>query len=131
MPADPALVLRRPWLAIGWLLVGVVIYLSITPSPPVIDTDIQYFDKWGHLAAYCFLMVWFGQIYHETQSRSLWLVGLIALGITLEFLQEMGGVRYFEYADMVANTSGAILGWWFSRGAGGEFLTRLERRMRL
>jgi glycopeptide antibiotics resistance protein len=32
------------------------------------------------------------------------------MGVSLEFLQGMGGHRHFEYADMIANAVGVFLG---------------------
>jgi len=33
------------------------------------------------------------------------------MGISLEFLQDWGGVRHFEVNDMIANSSGVLLAW--------------------
>jgi hypothetical protein len=52
----------RLWLAIGFLLVGVVCFLTLIPSPP----DMGGFpgnDKVGHFFAYSAMMLWFGFIY--------------------------------------------------------------------
>ena len=33
------------------------------------------------------------------------------MGVCLEILQGMGQYRYFEYADMAANTTGVVIGY--------------------
>ena len=38
-------------------------------------------------------------------------LGLVALGIALEFAQRMTGIRMFEISDMVAGALGVALGW--------------------
>ncbi len=116
---------RKFWLFIGWCLIGGVILLSIMPSPP----DVGGSDKLHHFIAYAALMGWFGQLYHQTRSRILWFVGFVVMGITLEVIQGLGGMRYFEYADMAANTTGVLIGWALSRGGGGRLLEWFEQRL--
>lgn len=92
-------------------MVAVVIWLSLTSKPPEIGIDFEYLDKVQHTLAYFVLMGWFVQIYHAANIRLLIAAGLIVMGVGMEVLQGLGGVRYFEYADMVANSSGVLLGW--------------------
>lgn len=103
--------LRGAWLAFGWLLVGLVVYLSLTPHPPEqLSLPFPYADKLGHGFAYASLSLWFCQICLQARQRAAVVAALIGLGITLEFLQGMGGYRTFEIADMVANSIGTLLG---------------------
>ena len=44
-------------------------------------------------------------------SRRRCVVGLIAMGVAVEILQGWSGYRYFEYADMLANSSGVLAAW--------------------
>ncbi len=120
---------RFEWLLVGWSLVALVIYLSVTSTPPQLDIDFKYLDKVEHLSAYGVLMGWFGQLYHISRVRIGYLLGFIAMGIALEIIQGLGGVRYFEYGDMVANSLGALIGWALSRGGGGRLLQRFEQRL--
>lgn len=99
--------LRPLWLAIGWGLVMLVIYLSLTPQPPRLDAD--YGDKVGHLLAYGVLMGWFSQLY-SNRRRPLALA-LFALGVVLELIQGMIGYREASLADAAANGLGVIAGW--------------------
>ena len=95
---------------LGWFQIGVVIYLTLTPTPPEV-MQFPYGDKISHLLTYTILMLWFCQIYGRLGARLLLALGFIVMGVTLEFLQGMGGVRMFEVADMAANAIGVVLGW--------------------
>jgi VanZ family protein len=119
--------LRYPalWLALGWLVVAAVIYLSLTSHP--ITVPLRYGDKWGHLLAYGVLMGWFVQLYQRRGVLLLHALLFIAMGVALEFLQGYTG-RYFEYADMAANTTGVLLGLSLSRTRWQSLLWSGERR---
>ncbi|QKT03164.1 VanZ family protein [Ectothiorhodospiraceae bacterium 2226] len=115
------------WLALGWLFVLLVIYLSLTPSPPP-SPGVPQGDKLGHFLVYAGLTGWFLQIYAAREAH-LWIAGgFIALGILLEVLQGLGGVRYFEWWDMVANTSGVLVALALADTRFGTLLLRLEQR---
>jgi VanZ family protein len=112
------------WLAMGWLLVATVIYLSLTPTPP--DIDLPQGDKLGHVAAYATLMFWFMQMYERRRSRVLFALGFVLLGIALEFLQTLTETRQFEIADMLADTAGVALGWIVAPPRTGNLLAWVE-----
>jgi len=96
----------RPfWLTLGWCGVVLVYLLCLMPSPPI-PLSFAYADKFEHLATYAMLMLWFGQL----SRRWLAAVLLILMGVSIELLQGMGGVRMFELGDIVANTLGVGLG---------------------
>jgi VanZ family protein len=105
---QPALPLRfkKIWQALAWLLVFIVVWLSLTPHPPQ-PPSILGWDKAQHLLAYGGLMSWFGMSFPR---HWCWPVFLIALGVALEFLQELGGSRTFDLYDMLANTLGVFFG---------------------
>ncbi len=99
--------LRRIWLALGWLWVATIIYLSLTPHPP----EPMHFlnaDKLEHALAYSFLMLWFCQVYQQQAPRILVASLLVALGIGIEYLQGITAYRFFDYADMLANGAGVL-----------------------
>ena len=100
--------MRRAAVAFGWLLVAAIVWLSLTPSPPSIDVDQG--DKLGHAFAYASAMFWFAQLYVRSAVRARYAIGLIALGVALEFIQGHVG-RDFELADMAADAVGVALGW--------------------
>lgn len=116
---------RWLWLGIGWGVVGAIVYLSLTPSPPTFGLDL--WDKAEHYTGYLLLTAWFLQIYRSGAAR-LWVaVVSIALGAGLEVLQGLGGVRYFEFTDMLANTLGALTAVLVVRGRLAGFAEYLER----
>lgn len=100
---------KTVWLAGGWLLVALVVYLSLAPQPPEV-LPFAASDKFKHCLAYATLSLWFCQIYVRVRQRAVVVAVLIALGIALEFVQGWSGYRTFEIADMVADSIGAMLG---------------------
>ncbi len=114
------------WWAIGFGMLGLVIFLSLTPAPPEIAT-FSHVDKLEHLLAYALLMGWFGQLVAGFRAVAGWMVGLVGLGVGLEIVQGLGGVRFFEVSDMVANASGVVLGALISRRWWPGELQRLDR----
>jgi predicted XRE-type DNA-binding protein len=107
-----ALRVRRFWLLLGWMLVLFVIYLSLTPAP--VQLKLPHGDKLGHVLAYAALMSWFANLYEVSVRRMQFAIGLIALGISLEFVQRWTGYRSFEVADMIASAAGVAVGWVFA-----------------
>ena len=116
--------LRWSWLGLGWIWVIAIFYLSLMPHPPEpLPMGFWGADKLEHALSYCLLMLWFSQIYTKLSLRLLLTVLLLAMGIAIEYLQGETGYRFFEYADMLANASGVMLGWVWARTAlGGIFL---------
>jgi len=101
--------MRILFVAAGWSIAAVIVWLSLTPSPPQID--FEQGDKLGHFAAYGTLMFWFCLLYTRRASRIAYALLWIAMGIGLEFVQGQLGYRTFEVYDMYANTLGVALGW--------------------
>lgn len=95
------------WLSIGISLVVTVILLSLM-APPKDMMDALPSDKLAHFVAYFVLMGWFAQIYHTNKQRWLYLIGFLMLGLTLEILQGLGGVRHADWVDMLANSAGVV-----------------------
>ncbi|GAO37303.1 hypothetical protein SCT_2724 [Sulfuricella sp. T08] len=96
------------WQAAGWLGVGLIAYLSLTPAPPQIN--IENGDKFGHLAAYGLVTLWFAQLYTGLRQRILLAVGMVVLGIAMEYAQRATGYRTFDIADMIADGLGVAIG---------------------
>jgi hypothetical protein len=101
--------MRRACVAVGWLLVTAIVWLSLTPSPPKVDFAES--DKAGHLLAYGGVMFWFSWLYPRRSTRFLYGVGFIAMGVSLEFIQGALGYRTYDLFDMYANSAGVFLGW--------------------
>jgi VanZ family protein len=96
----------RFWQGIGWLMVAVVCWLSLTPNPPE-PPGLLGWDKAQHLLAYGGLMFWFRQVFHRHWR---WPAFLTGLGMMLEFLQGFTGARTPDLFDVIANTMGVLLG---------------------
>ena len=129
MPAaiSPDLKLRSLWLIIGYVLVAVVTFLSLTSDP--IDTGLQflYEDKIYHAFAYFTLMAWFAQIYHGRIQRYLIAIVFIVMGSSFEFLQSLDANRYAEFADIVANVLGVLAGFSITLTEAKNTLVKIER----
>ena len=103
---NPELRYRKFWLIIGYLLIALVIFLSLTGKPVRFDTSLPYQDKLFHALAYFALTFWFMQIYHIRHHVIRWVIFFLCLGLLLEYLQGFEPKRYSEVGDMVANTLG-------------------------
>jgi len=101
--------MRPVYLAVGWGLVGAIIWASVTHNPPQIS--VEHGDKVGHVLAYAGVMFWFAQLHLRTRARAAYAAGFIAMGIALEFVQRALGYRSFEILDMVADAVGVAAGW--------------------
>lgn len=117
--------LRWLWFALGWLGVFLICYLSLMPNPPQ-PVSFWNADKLEHALAYCLLMLWFSQVYRSRLSRLSVALSLVALGILIEFLQRETGYRTFDYADMLSNATGVLMGWVWARTGLGRIFAYLE-----
>ena len=117
--------LRWSWLALGLVWVAAVFYLSLMPHPPQPVTFWQA-DKLAHALAYSLLMLWFCQVYRQRSSRLLLVLLLVAMGTSIEYLQLESGYRTFEYADMLSNAAGVMVGWAWARTVLGHVFAYLE-----
>jgi VanZ family protein len=127
MFVNPDLKLRSFWLAVAYGLVVLVIYLSLTGNPVKTGLSFLYQDKFFHALAYFVLMSWFAQIYHTNVRRNFIAIILIAIGVSLEFLQSLSPVRYYEIADMLANSTGVALGYFLTLTNARNCLVRFEK----
>ena len=125
----PYLKLRPLWFAIGMALIMLVVYLSLTSSPIDTGLDFPYQDKLYHAFAYFVLMAWFGQIYHTTLQRSMFAVLFVVLGLAMEYMQSFDPKRMAEFADMVANTTGVLIGYMLTATTFKNVLLNIERKI--
>ena len=124
---NPELRYRKLWLSIGYLLIVVVVFLSLTSNPVHVDTNLPYQDKLFHALAYFSLTFWFMQIYHIRHHVFQWMIFFLCLGLLLEFLQGFDSNRYSEVGDMIANTLGVVAAAALARTPLRYILVRLER----
>jgi VanZ family protein len=122
---DQSTAVRRTWRAVGFGLVILVMWLSLTPHP--IDIPVEQGDKLGHFAAYATLMFWFAQLDTRHRMRLAYAIGFIALGVALEFAQRLTDYRTFEVADMGAETVGVLFAWLTSPPRGPDVIGFVER----
>jgi VanZ family protein len=101
--------MRSVYVALGWLLVAAIVWLSLTPSPP--EVDFKESDKLGHLFAYGLTMFWFAQLYAARPVRVAYAALFVLMGVGLEFIQGVLGYRTYEVFDMYANSAGVLVGW--------------------
>ena len=122
--------LRTLWLLIGYAMVSLIVFLSLTSSPVDTGMNFPYEDKIYHAFAYFTLMFWFGQIYHDRHKRIMLAVLFVAMGMLMEYLQSFDVNRMAEFADMVANTSGVVTGLIVAMSPAKNILLRLEAFLR-
>jgi len=128
MESVGALNLKIFWYSLGWLLLATIVYLSLTPHPPQ-PLNFDGVDKVEHIIAYTALMAWFSQLQLNYRQRLRNAILFIVLGIGVEIVQGMGGVRQFEYADMLANCSGVVIGWLLSVLLGNATLRQVDKKL--
>jgi len=103
--------LRYPrfWLGLWWLAIVVTITVCLIPPPPL-DLPPNS-DKVEHFLAYFVLAGSAVQIY-RTRAALIWAgVGLVGLGVGIEFLQgALTDNRMADPMDALANSIGVIAG---------------------
>ncbi|MGH8278623.1 MAG: VanZ family protein [Gammaproteobacteria bacterium] len=100
---------HRFWLAVGWLLVAFVIWITLTPSPPSELQTIPHLDKTGHFLAYVALTAWFTAALPGRKWLTALTVTFIIMGGVLEILQGFTG-RDPSWFDWLIDSGGALLG---------------------
>lgn len=113
--ATAPVVLRYLWLAGGWLLVALVIWLSFThlPLPGTADGG----DKIEHAFAYLALGLWFGSALPSRRYLVL-AVALAVFGGAIELGQGMTSYRDMSALDWIADLLGIALGLLIADRAG-------------
>ncbi|PIK13998.1 VanZ family protein [Halobacteriovorax sp. JY17] len=100
--------LQKIWLFIGLSYIAGIFYLCLRRSAPS-TPPFEHFDKILHFSAYFFLMSYFTLILKKSSYKKVFILFVI-MGILIEFLQLMTGYRSFELLDILANTTGLIVG---------------------
>jgi len=91
-------------------MAALIVWLSLTPSPPDIGLDVEDGDKYEHVFAYAPLMLWFCMLYARNGTRLAYAMLWIAMGVALEFAQGETDYRNYEVFDMLANAIGVLIG---------------------
>lgn len=114
----------RAWLALGWALILGAVIVSLVPGGSLPTTGAG--DKIEHAAAYAAMTLWFAGIYPRSRYLMIGIL-LCSLGIALEWAQGAMHVgRQRELNDVVANTSGIVVGLIAARLGLGGWAQRVE-----
>lgn len=84
-----------------------VLTLALMQSPStVLDTG---WDKGNHVLAFA-VLIFLGRMAFPTR-RLILLLGLLAYGVLIEYLQQLTSYRVSEYQDLVADVVGMLVGY--------------------
>lgn len=122
--------LRRPrlWLGLWIAAIAALIVVCLIPLdslPPLPENS----DKVEHLLGYFLLAAAAVQLFGSRRSLSLAAMGLIGLGIGIEFAQGYTAYRSSDPADALANTLGVLLGMATVLTPWRDLLLRMEKRL--
>ena len=108
---------KKGWLLAGLLWMITIIYFSLTSSNNIPDIKLLSWDKLVHAVIYFVLVFLFTLgLAPKSLYQFSFLVFSISLGALMEFMQSwMHNGRHFDYADMLANTVGAIIAYIFCK----------------
>ena len=95
------------WYGIGIAMLIAVAVVSLIPVPV---QSVPGGDKFAHLLTYAILSGWFALLAGRPSRLGWSIAGLVAYGSLMEGLQALTGYRFAEWADVVANTGGVLLG---------------------
>jgi VanZ family protein len=113
----------RMWQAIGVIFVIAAFVVSLGPYP--VRSSIHNLDKILHAATYAGLAYWFTQL--SIRRRHVWVaLGLVAMGILIEYLQSFTRTRTPDLYDALANSLGVALGWGVTFTPAGRLLSTVD-----
>ncbi|MDP3919876.1 MAG: VanZ family protein [Candidatus Omnitrophota bacterium] len=132
--------MTKIWLALGVTLISVMVVFAVTPiSKNGIAWSLNSLAALGlplflrcdstlHVSTYFLLTLWFAQLVKRVHHNKL-AVGMILLGLSVEFLQPAIGTRSFQIHDILANSLGILAGYWVARTPASLLLRRLDRKL--
>ncbi len=98
------------WKLLFWLILGSLLYLTLTPSPPE-PIRLRNIDKLYHFIAFAGFSFVFKIAYKQFQNIFIIIASGI-LAILIEVIQYYIPGRGFSFADMLADASGIFVGVW-------------------
>ena len=113
------------WLAGGFMLLGFVLYTTLTPSgggPSVVN------DKLAHFIAFGVLMGWFSGVFRPALLPLLEIC-LAVFGVGIEFLQGQLPHRTAELADALFDFAGILVAWVLAAAGLGSWAEFFETRL--
>jgi VanZ family protein len=122
--------MRRPRLWLGLWIAAIValVVVCLVPLdslPPLPENS----DKVEHLLGYFALSAAAVQLFGSRRALLAATVGLIGLGIGIEFAQGYTAYRSSDPVDAVANTLGVLLGMATALTPWRDLLLRMEKRL--
>ena len=93
-----------------WSVLFFVSFLSLVDITQPIDTPLLSFDKVLHFGIYSFLNVLFLIAYNKNFSIGFLSIMLFVYGILIEVIQNQTTYRAAELGDILANSSGILIG---------------------
>ena len=117
--------LLKFWLFMGYIQIGLVIFLSLMPSPTDVP-DMIGLDKLTHFSVYAFVMFWFGLCLMPGRTFNRIGYTIVLMGVLLELIQGKIDYRSMSYFDRISNALGVLLGWLLARTRISEALVYIE-----
>lgn len=123
---------ERPalWVALWLAMIAVVIATCLLPARDLPPTPFSQFDKIEHFSAYLAMSTYAGMLFARMRPQAIAAIGLIAMGVGLEFAQaNLTDSRSGDAADALANGLGALAGLFVARTPVALWLQRVDRRL--
>ena len=98
---------HNAWRGAFWTVALAVLVLSLLP--PSVQLPSTGWDKSNHLLGFATLMM-LGRWAHPGRTVAV-LLGLLAYGALIEWLQSLTPYRFAEWADLLADGLGLLCGW--------------------
>ncbi len=120
----------RRWQLASVAILSVVMTAAMMPEiwiwKNLSRSGIPLYDKWLHLTTFLALLVWFSGQY---KPASYWriVLGLLSFGILIEICQRMVSYRSGEWADLLADVLGIVLGLIIAVAGVGGWSLRFEQ----
>ena len=123
---------ERPalWVALWLAMIAVVVATCLLPARDLPPTPFSQFDKIEHFSAYLAMSAYAGMLFARMRPQAIAAIGLIAMGVGLEFAQaRLTDSRSGDAADALANGLGALAGLFLARTPVALWLQRVDRRL--
>ncbi|KWS04992.1 hypothetical protein AZ78_2542 [Lysobacter capsici AZ78] len=118
------------WVALWLAMIAVVIATCLLPARDLPPTPFSQFDKIEHFSAYLAMSAYAGMLFARMRPQAIAAIGLIAMGVGLEFAQaRLTDSRSGDAADALANGLGALAGLFLARTPVALWLQRVDRRL--
>lgn len=119
----------RVWQSLFALAIATVVVLSLVPNRMLRRVDVIGNDKIGHALAYFVLMAFAVQLRDSSRDWIRCALGLLAMSIVIEFVQQASGLRRGDPHDVIANAIGLLLGLLVAHTPARDALLAIDRRI--